>query len=188
MYSIHELIKNRWSPRAFSEKPVEKEKIESLFEAAGWAASSFNEQPWRFIYATKETPEAYKRLFNCLVEFNQQWVQTAPVIVLAAVKRAFSRNNKSNAHARHDLGLAVGNLSLQATYMGLYVHQMAGFSPEKARKAFNISEDFEPVTMIAIGYKGNPEILPEDLKQSETSLRERKPVHEISFLGTWKED
>lgn len=185
MTKIHELIDKRWSPRAFAEKAIEEDKIEKLFLAASYAASCYNEQPWRFVYATKDYTERYDQLFSCLVEFNQLWVKTAPLIILTVVSKNFASNGNLNRHARHDLGLAIGNMSVQAMSMDLYMHQMAGFSTDRAREIFEIPEDFEPVTMIAVGYKGNPEQLPENIKELESDKRNRKSLEQLLFDGDW---
>ncbi len=182
---IHELIDKRWSPRAFSEKEIVTEKIEKLFEAASYAASCFNEQPWRFIYATKEYTERYDQLLSCLVEFNQMWVKTAPMIIMTLVSTKFAQNQKMNHHARHDLGLAIGNMSVQAMSMNLYMHQMAGFNVEKAREMFEIPTDFDIVTMIAVGYLGDPKQLPENIREIESNKRERRSLDKILFDGDW---
>lgn len=183
---IHELIDKRWSPRAFSEQAIAPEKIEKLFEAASFAASCFNEQPWRFIYATKDYPERYDQLLSCLVEFNQMWVKTAPMIILTLVSKKFAQNRKENHHARHDLGLAIGNMSVQAISMNLYVHQMAGFSAEKAREMFEIPDDFDVVSMIAVGYLGDSMQLPENIREMESNKRERRSLDKILFDGDWE--
>ncbi len=182
---IHELIDKRWSPRAFSEREIEAEKIEKLFESASFAASCFNEQPWRFIYATKDYPERYDQLLSCLVDFNQMWVKTAPMIILTLASTKFAQNQKENLHARHDLGLAIGNMSVQAMSMNLYMHQMAGFSIGKAREMFEIPNDFDIVTMIAVGYLGDPSQLPDHISEMESNKRERKPLDKILFDGNW---
>lgn len=178
-HATHELIRKRWSPRAFSSQPVEKETILTLFEAARWAASCMNEQPWRFLYATKSEPESYQRLFDCLTQSNQVWCITAPVLVMTFARVNFERNNQPNRWAFHDVGLAIGNLTTQASALNLYVHNMAGFSLEKARASFNLSSDFEPVTMIAFGYLGDPDQLPGELKTRELSQQQRKPLEEL---------
>ena len=183
-YPIHQLIKERWSPRVFDEKPVEPEKLHSIFEAARWAASSMNEQPWRFIYAHKGTPE-YDKIVDCLMEFNQGWAPNAQVLILSAYKENFD-SGKENFHASHDLGLAVGNLSLQAQSLGLAVHQMAGLYWQKAQEVFNVPEGFHIATCIAIGYYGGDITkLNDDLQKSETAGRSRKSQSEIAFEGKW---
>ncbi len=155
-YPIHELLAERWSPYGFEDRPVAQADLRSLFEAARWAASSYNEQPWSFFVATKENPEEFARLLSCLVEGNQGWAKAAPVLVLGVVSLKFSRNNKDNRAAVHDLGLAAGNLLVEATARGLCVHQMIGILPDKAREVYQIPEHSEAWTAIAIGYKGDP--------------------------------
>ena len=186
-YPIHELIKQRWSPLAFNIRPIEPEKIASLLEAARWAASCFNEQPWFFIVATQDNAQEYEKLFSCLVEANQTWAKDAPLLMLSVAKLSFTRNNKPNRHALHDLGFAVGNLTLQAQALGLFVHQMGGFDADKARTLYSIPEDYEPVAAIAIGYPGNLSQLDEDLQQRELSPRSRKPLTEFVFRGNWNQ-
>src|SRR5881394_2967613 len=128
-HPIHELLRRRWSPRAFDpNKPVESEKLRACFEAARWAPSSFNEQPWSFIVATRDKPQEYAKLLACLVEKNQSWARSAPVLMIGATSLLWARNGKPNRHAFYDLGQAVAHLTVQATAQGLYLHQMAGFS------------------------------------------------------------
>lgn len=182
-YPIHELIARRWSPRAFADRPVETEKLYRLFEAARWAASSFNEQPWGFMVATREQADRHATMVECLSEGNQVWAADAPVLLLSMAKLVFDRNERPNRHAYHDTGLAVANLVIQATDLGLFVHQMAGFDQEQSRAAFSIPEDWDPVAMIAIGYPGDPEQLPEDLKKREYGERKRKDFSEFVFTG-----
>ena len=184
-YAIHELLRNRWSPRAFSEKPVSSETLGSLLEAARWAPSCFNEQPWRFIVATKNRPQEYDALLACMAQANQRWAERAPVLMLSVASLNFVRNGRPNRHAFHDVGLAVENMVLQAQALGLAVHQMAGFDVAKARDSFKIPESFEPVAMIAIGYQGDSEALPEDLREREDAPRTRNPMRNWVFRGTW---
>jgi nitroreductase len=186
-YLIEDLLKRRWSPRAFANRNVEPDKLCSLFEAARWAPSSFNEQPWSFIITTKEHAEEYARLLNCLVEKNQQWAQLAPVLAVSVAKLDFDHGGKSNRHAFHDVGLAMGNLLVQATALGLVVHQMAGFSADKVQQAFGVPEGFEPVAAMAIGYPGPPEILPEQFREQELGPRKRKPISSFVFETLWGE-
>lgn len=183
---VHSLIQDRWSPRAFDSKPVENEKLEALFNAARWAPSAMNEQPWRFVYATKDDPEAYQKLLSCLVEANQVWARNAPVLILSVAKTNYSNNGNSNAYAWHDAGMATANLALQATELGLHLHIMGGFSADMARKVLNLPEGYEPVSMIALGYLGDADQLPEHLKAREGAPRNRKPLQELVFNGTWK--
>ena len=184
-HPIHELLARRWSPRAFHPRPVEPEKLRSLLEAARWAPSSYNEQPWSYIVATKEDPGEFSRLLACLVEGNQAWAKDAPVLLLSVASRRFARNGKENCHAFHDVGLASGNFVIQATAMGLFVHQMAGILPDKARETFGIPEGHEPVAGIALGYPGDPETLPERLRAAETAPRTRKALESFVFTGRW---
>ncbi|MDJ0597373.1 MAG: nitroreductase family protein [Crocosphaera sp.] len=186
-YPIHELIKQRWSPLAFNTRPIEPTKIASLLEAARWAASCFNEQPWCFIVATQDNIQEYEKLLSCIVEANQKWAKDAPLLMLSVAKLSFERNNKPNRHALHDVGLAVGNLTLQAQSFGLFVHQMGGFDMDKARTLYNIPQDYEPVAAIAVGYPGNVNQLDEDLQQRELSSRSRKPLTDFVFQGTWNQ-
>jgi nitroreductase len=176
-----ESISQRYSPRAFSDKQVEKEKIEAMFEAARWAPSAFNGQPWRFIYATRENKKLWDALFDALVDFNKSWVQTAPLLILTAARKTFEHNGKPYKHNWHDVGLAVGNMMNQVTAMGLYMHQMSGFDPKKAAQNINLPDAYEPVTMIAIGYKGDPGLLPDDLQEMENRKRDRKNMNKITF-------
>jgi nitroreductase len=184
-YEIHELLTKRWSPRAFANRMVEPEKLRSLLEAARWAPSSYNEQPWNFIIATKDNPGEHGRLLSCLVEGNVRWAQHAPVLMLSVAKLAFDRNKNPNRHAFHDVGLAVENLVIQGMTLGLYVHQMAGFHVDKAREVYGIPEGFEPVAAMAIGYPGDPDGLPEDLREREQAPRSRKPLEAFVFTGQW---
>lgn len=176
-------IEERWSPRAFSSKSVSKENLNLLFDAARKAASCFNEQPWRFVYARKEDTENFDLLLDCLVEGNQVWAKNASILVATIAKKTFTQNGKANKHAWHDVGLAVGNLSAQATSMDIHLHQMAGYDKEKTITNLNLTEDFEPVSFIAIGYLGEKEQLPEKLKEIEKKESPRKEIEEITFVG-----
>jgi nitroreductase len=186
-YPIEELLKRRWSPRAFSDRLVEPEKLRSLFEAARWAPSSFNEQPWCYLVATKENPEQYGELLSCLMEGNQQWARLAPVLMTSLAKLNFEKNGKPNRHAFHDVGLATANMMIQATAMGLFVHAMAGFFPEKVRDLYHVPPDYEPVAAIAIGYPADVDALPEPVRQKELGPRSRKPIASFVFEGQWGE-
>jgi len=185
-YPINELLQRRWSPRAFSDKMVETDKLRSLFEAARWAPSSNNEQPWSFIIATKDDENTYRRLFECLKEGNKKWAFRAPVLMLSVARLNFEDEGTPNRHAFHDTGMAVFSLVVQATALGLMVHQMAGFDVEKARTELKIPDGHEPVAMIAVGYPGDPDILPDRLKQRELLPRERKPIAEFVFSAEWR--
>jgi nitroreductase len=184
-HPIHDLLRKRWSPRAFADRPVEREKLLSLLEAARWAPSSNNEQPWSFIVATRDRPEEFARLLGCLVERNQTWAKAAPVLMLSVAATVFARNGKPNRHALHDVGQSVADLTAQATALGLFVHQMAGFSMDKARETYGIPGTHEPVAAIAVGYLGDPSTLPDDLRERELVLSTRRPVSEFAFEGAW---
>jgi nitroreductase len=164
---------------------VEPEKLLSLFEAARWAPSSFNEQPWHFVMATKEKPEEHAQLLSCLAEKNQQWARQAPVLMVSIAKKNFEKTGKPNRHAFHDVGLAVGNMIVQATALDLCVHQMAGFSPQKVAELYHIPDHFEPVAAIAIGYGVEIETLPEESKASESGARSRRPIDSFVFESEW---
>jgi nitroreductase len=181
---IHELIRARWSPRAFSEKSVPAEILRSLFEAARWAPSSNNEQPWAYLVATKEDPENFAEMLGVLVEFNADWAKQAPVLALS-LAHLKTRDGKPNRVALHDVGSASGQLTFEANSRGLFVHQMAGFHGEKARETFGIPADWEPVAAMAIGYPGNPDSLPQKLRERELAPRTRKPLKEFVMTGTW---
>jgi nitroreductase len=186
-YPIDEILRRRWSPRAFSNRVVEEEKLQSLFEAARWAPSSFNEQPWNFIVATKQKQEEHARLLSCLAEGNQRWAREAPVLMVSVAKLNFDKTGKPNRHAFHDVGLAMGNLLVEATALGLFVHQMAGFSPAKVREMYGVPDGFEPVAAIAIGYGAALDELPEPLRERELGGRSRKPVSSFVYQGHWGE-
>jgi nitroreductase len=184
-HPIHELLAARWSPYAFDGRPVSEADLRSLFEAARWAASSYNEQPWGYIVATKDDPEQFRKVLSCLVEGNQAWAKDVPVLALGIVSLRFARNNKENRAAVHDLGLAAGNLLVEATARGLCVHQMIGILPDKVREEFSIPEGWEAWTGLAIGYLGDINALPDNLKQRDLAPRERKPLDQFVFSGKW---
>ena len=183
--SLHELIRNRWSPRAFSEKPVAREVLRSLFEAARWAPSSNNEQPWAYLVAAKDDTENFAKMLSVLVEFNASWAKHAPVLALSVAHLKTQRDGKPNRVAQHDVGSATAQLTFEANARGLQVHQMAGFDADKARQAFAIPPDWDPVAAMAIGYPGDPESLPEKLRERELAPRTRKPLGEFVMSGGW---
>lgn len=185
-HPIHELLARRWSPRAFDAREVDNATLLSLFEAARWAPSSFNEQPWRFLVAKKSDAAAFERLLGVLWPLNQVWAKDAPVLVLGAARLHFSRGDNPNGHARHDLGQALASLTVEATSRGLVVHQMMGFDADAARAAYSIPEGFDAVTVAAIGYPGDAASLPDDLRERESAPRSRKPLGEILFDGEWE--
>lgn len=180
---VIEAILERWSPRAFSHKPVSREHLRKILEAARWAASSYNEQPWRFIVGHKGHP-TYQKIFDSLVEFNQSWAGSAPVLILSVASKNFAHNGAPNRFAIHDTGAATGYLSLQATTLGLHTHSMAGFDPVKARAAFRIPESYDMGAVTALGYLGDVDNLPEGLLERELAPRDRKPLSEI-VLSDW---
>ena len=182
---IHELLARRWSPYAYSERAVVPEILVSLLEAARWAPSSFNEQPWSFLVATKENPEEFARLLSCLVPGNQEWARHAPVLMLSVAKLKFDRGGRANPHAWHDVGLAAMNLVVEAMAHGLYVHQMAGIEPERARELYAIPEGWEAVAGIAVGYLGDPSTASEKSRQRDAAPRSRKPLEQMVFSGRW---
>ena len=185
-YPIQPALADRWSPYGFADRPVAKADLCSLFEAARWAASSYNEQPWSYLVATKEDPKEFGRLLSCLVEANQAWAKAAPVLALGVVSLRFAKNNQDNRAAVHDLGLASGNLLSEATIRGLSVHQMIGILPDQAREIYQIPEHFEAWTAMAIGYHADPATLPHDLKERDLTPRQRRPLNEFVFAGRWK--
>lgn len=186
-HPIHEILAKRWSPRAFTAQPVSAEDLRSILEAARWAASSYNEQPWRYIIATQSQPDEFARLLDCLVPANQVWAKNAQVLMLGVVKDTFTQTDTPNRVALHDLGAASASLTFEATARGLAVHQMGGILPDKARELFAIPEGFQAVTGIAIGYEGDPETLPENMREFEAAARMRKPLREIVFSRTWED-
>ena len=184
-FPIHELLSRRWSPLGFAERLVEPWKLQSLFEAARWAPSSYNEQPWSYIVATRDNPEEFDRIVSCLSPGNVPWASRAPVLMLSVAKTTFQRNGRPNRHAFHDVALSISNLIVQATTLGLFVHQMAGFDPDKARQVFEIPAEHEAVAAVAVGYPGPVDALPEALQERHRAPRTRKPLTEMVFRGKW---
>jgi nitroreductase len=174
---LHELLSRRWSPRAFSPRPVESAKLLQLFEAARWAPSSYNAQPWAFIVATREDAEGYNRLLSTLVDVNRQWARQAAVLILAVAKLDFDHVARPNRHAFYDLGQAVANLTVQATALDLQIHQMGGFDARSASELLAIPAGYEPVAVLALGYQAE---LPEG-----RAARTRKPLADFVFSGSW---
>ncbi len=185
-HPIHDLLARRWSPRSFSDRAVEPEKVKRIFEAARWAASSYNEQPWRFIVAAKDEPGAFGKILSCLVEQNRAWAKDAPFLGITVAKETFTKNGKPNRVCEHDVGLAMGNLTIEAMALDLYVHQMAGLEPEKARETFDIPDGFHAFTAFAVGYMGEPEGLDADwMRDAEKAPRERMPLEAFIFTNTF---
>ena len=179
------LLADRWSPIAFAPRPIPDETLTSLLEAARWAPSCFNDQPWFFLVARRQNTDEFERMLECLVEGNRVWARNASVLMITAARTTFQRNLKPNRFAGHDLGLAVGGLLVQASEMDLAVHQMGGFDPAKARESYGIPEGFEPMTAIAIGYRDDPSTLSDEMRKREMAPRERKPLSSFVFSGSW---
>ncbi len=184
-FPIHNLLKHRWSPRSFADRDVDPAILRSLFEAARWAASSYNGQPWSFIIATRSEPEAFQRVLSCFVEFNVGWAKNAPVIGISVARLNFEHNGSPNRHSYHDVGQAMANLALEAVANGLQLHQMAGIAVDKAREALAIPEGYDPVAGFALGYPGEPQELPDHLRDRELAPSERKTADSFVFDGQW---
>lgn len=182
---VIESILERWSPLAFDPKPVEEEKIRTMFEAARWAPSAYNEQPWRYVYALKG--DAKREVLEKLLVDGNAWAKNAGVLILSFSKKAFGHNGNPNRHHLHDLGASSAYLVEQATALGLVTHQMSGYDAERANEALGVSNDYEPGSMIAIGYYAGQDALDEGSKKREDSPRARKNFDEIAFRGEWKE-
>lgn len=180
VHGVQDSIRRRWSPRAFADKDISAKELKALFEAARWAFSSSNEQPWRFLVG-RRGDDTYKKIFDALVEFNQSWAKSAPVLVLSVAKKTFTGKDSPNRFALHDTGAATANLALQATANGLHTHSMAGFDAEQVRASFAIPTDYEIGAVTAIGYFGDPASLPEHLQKIEVAPRQRKPLEEFLF-------
>jgi nitroreductase len=187
-HDVLDVIRQRWSPRAFdAARDVPEAELRRLFEAARWAPSSYNEQPWRFVVCRRhEDSVEYRALFESLTGRNPSWAASAPVLVLVAVRVTLERNEAPNTHAWYDTGQAVAFLTLQATSQGLAVRQMQGFDAERARAACAVPAPFDPAVVVAIGYAGDPATLSVDHhRAAETSPRERRPAAEFVYEGRW---
>jgi nitroreductase len=180
-HPINGLIAKRWSARAFSTRPVEKSKLLSILEAARWAPSSRNEQPWRYIVFTNENPEKLKKAQSVLKDINE-YAKRAPILICAIARKTYSDNQNYNRLHFHDLGAANENMFLEAFNQGLIMHEMGGFDVQKAKEVFNIPEEFEIGIMIAIGYQDTYDVLPESIVKKASIPRERKSLSEIVFL------
>ncbi len=189
-FTIHELIESRWSTRAFAATPIEDTVLQKIFEAARWAPSASNTQPWRFLL-TRQGEEGFLKLHACLSSGNKPWTKHVPVLLLSTTQTVLPAKDdkpaRSNITAQHDLGLAFGNLLLQATALGLHVHPMAGFDRVKVKEAFAIPEPYEAVTVSAIGYAAASHTLSEELRAREEAPRARKPLSNIIFENYWEE-
>ena len=185
MDKVHKVISDRWSPRAFDGVTVDYDKIHLLFEAAKWAPSSRNAQPWRFIFATKEMPD-YKVFLDLMTETNQKWASSAPLLVMPLAQVISTYKNRPNRLAFYETGMAVGNLLAQATAMELMVHQMSGYDVEKAKETLVIPTRYEPMSIMAIGYKGEPARLPSDDAAWEKRERTRMEISKFLVQGRCK--
>lgn len=183
-HSIHEILESRWSPRAFADKPVEKQKIRSLFEAARWTPSSYNQQPWRFVVGFRED-ETYRKIYEALAGPNKPWAKDAPVLIASFGRKFLNDSEDNNLPYQYDTGQSVASLSFQATHMGLYVHQMGGFSARKMVKNFEVPVQYKPMTVLAVGYIGTPDQLPESLQEAEKAERTRFDFDDIVFSGNF---
>jgi nitroreductase len=183
---LHEPLAQRWSPRAFADRPVEPDKLRALFEAARWAASTNNFQPWSFIVAQRNDRPAFDRMLACLLPGNQSWAQVAPVLILTFFRPNRPGEDKVLRTAMHDLGMATAMLSVQAEAMGLRTHHMGGIDHDKIRTVYGVPADVEPATGIAVGYQGDASVLPEEKDRArEGNPRTRKPLGEVVFAGTY---
>jgi nitroreductase len=178
---VLEIIQDRWSPYSFSSSPVEEYKLKAMLEAAGYAPSCFNEQPWMFVYSTKQNRKVFDDYLGFMADANKVWAQNAYAIIISMARTRFSYDGSQNKYAFHDTGMAVSNLLLQAYSMDVYVHQMAGYSVEKVKEYFNLGDDIEPVAMMAVGYIGDGQSLSPEILAKDENRRPRKQVNEFVF-------
>lgn len=179
-YPVHDLIRSRWSPRSYSAQPIAQDTLNQVFEAASWAFSAMNAQPWHYIYAYKADTAAFQKILNTLMPGNQPWAKNAPVLIIALAKTEFD-NGQPNGAALHDLGAANATLFLEATALGLHGHVMGGFDREKLRQDFSLPDKLAPVAVLALGYRGEAEQLEEPFLSREKATRNRKPLAEFVF-------
>ena len=185
-YEILPVLTQRRSPRAYASRPVPAEALHQVFTAASSAASCFGEQPWRYIIGSQvASPDAFGKILGSMMEFNQVWAKKAPVLAVGVAKLNFSHDGNANGWAKYDVGQATATLAVQAAELGLQIHQMAGFSPDALRAAFNIPEGFEPVVVFTLGYPGPASDLPDATREREEAPRTRKPLAEFLFEGAW---
>ena len=184
---IHDLFVRRWSSRAYDAKrPVPRELLATLIEAARWAPSCNGDEPWRYLVLDKSRdPAGWQKAFDCLSESNQKWVKHVPLLMLACAGSAFAATGKPNRWTQHDTGAASVSMAYQAVALGLMVHQMGGYDADKARAAFAIPAEYTPMSMIAVGYQASPDILDEETKAKELRPRGRKPIAERFYEGGW---
>jgi nitroreductase len=184
-HPIHEIIRDRWSPRAFGDRSIPSRELATILEAARWAPSAYNDQPWYFILATKDEPEEFERMLGCLVEANRLWAGGAAALAISVARISYAHNGSPYRHAYYDTGQAVAAITLQATALGIRAHQMAGFDVDRARETYGVPEGYDPVTAIAFGYSGDATSLPEKLQEAELAERARRPLAETVFAGRW---
>ena len=184
---IHDIIQARWSPRAFDpDRQVSRDDLLALLEAARWAPSCFNDQPWRFIVCDKAADEtSWQHAVTTLAEKNRLWAKNAPVLMLAVAMESFNHNGQPNRWAMYDTGAASVSMCLQATALGMCVHQMGGFDAEKAREVFNLPDDCRPMAMMAVGYQAEADVLDDDFKGTEIAARSRAALDERFYAGQW---
>lgn len=184
---IHELLAARWSGRAFDAgKPVAREQVIALLEAARWAPSCYGDQPWRFVICNRgEDEAAWQQAFDCLAPGNQAWVKDAPLLLLVCADTLFNHNDQPNRWAQYDSGAAAENLCLQAEALGLMAHQMGGFDVDKARVTFNVPERYVPMAMACVGFPADIDTLSAEVRERETAPRKRRALGELFFAGTW---
>lgn len=184
-HPIADVIARRWSPRGYdASRPVSRENLMSILEAGRWAPSSSNEQPWRYLVFDQSDPESLAKAHDCLSSGNA-WAKAAPVLMLSVAKLTYTRNGKPNRHAGHDTGAASISMALQATALGLWLHQMGGYDPEKARAYFGIPDDFDPMAMMALGYMLPETEIPPEILLRDQAPRVRNPVAAMAFRGQW---
>ena len=184
-HPVLDVIRSRWSPAVYSPQPVETEKLLSILEAARWAPSSYNAQPWSFLVARKEEPEEFARMLSCLVPGNVAWAQHVPVLLISVAKLQFDHNGSANRHAFHDTGIATGFLMLQAAALGVLAHGMAGFDAAKARELYGIPQSHEAVAAIGLGYPGDEQGAPEELRKRNQRRKPRRTLNQFVFAGKW---
>jgi nitroreductase len=191
-HPLADVFRERFSPRAFADRPVEPEKLRRVLEAARWAASSYNEQPWRYLVATRDRTAAFERMLGCLTEGNQAWAKGAPVLMLSFYKTHFSERGggpagERNRCAVHDVGAASASLTYQAQLLDLYVHQMAGIQLTKIQETYDVPDGFMPMAGLALGYLGDPDDLPDAFRKGDLTPRARAPQDDFVFGTTWGE-
>jgi nitroreductase len=184
-HPIHDIIRNRWSPRAFGDRSIPSSELAAIFEAARWAPSAFNDQPWYFLVAARDEPQEFERMLECLVEGNRIWAKGAAALAISVARTTYAHNGSTYRHAYYDTAQAVAALTFQATALGMRVHQMAGFDVEETKIKYGLPEGHDPVTAIALGYPGDAGTLPEKLRRAELAERTRRPLRETVFFGHW---